>query len=610
MYIKKIVKKNKTSDKEYITYRLVESYRTEKGPRQRVLLNLGKINVSEDQFKALANRIETIVTGQQQLFPVDSNTEKEAQKISKKLIKDHLKEEEVLEIKAEKQYIPADINSVEVSDCRTYGAEIVCHEFWKRLGFNEILKKEKVPETVIPIIEALIVGRLISPGSERHTQYWSENLSSIFELTEPALRKSLSSFYRAGDRLLAIKDNLETQLAINEQELFSLNENLILMDLTNTHFEGEMAQNSKAARGHSKQKRSDCKLLTLALIVDENGFPKCSKFYPGNQSEFATFKEMMNSLIEAYNFTGKRTVVMDKGIASRDNIEYIKEINMNYVVISREKHSYQPGDDMSVIKENEKNGQKIEVKRYETPDETHLFCKSAKIIKKEEGIRSQKEKILIERLEYLKSGLSKKNRTKKYEKIIEKTGVLKDKYSRVAKFYEINVIPDDKKAFAKDIIWKKIEEKYGDAEKNEGCYLLKTNVKNFSDEKIWKIYTTLTRIENSFRAMKSFLGARPNFHQTEERADTHFFISVLGYHILNAIEYSLSLKGDNRNWGTIRNVLSSHTLNTVSFDVIHDNHKKRFQVRTPGIPEECHNDIYEALDISPDTFKRKQAFFH
>ena len=166
--------------------------------------------------------------------------------------------------------------------------EYVCHRIWNELQLNQVLIAQGVSENILPLMQALVIGRLVSPGSELHTWYWANHRSALYEFTGPALRPSLSSLYRVGDRLFDCKDALESHLAAREKDLFDLPERICLFDLTNTYFEGQMHANAKAKRGRSKEKRSDCKLLTLALVIDELGFAKYSRLYPGNQSEGKT----------------------------------------------------------------------------------------------------------------------------------------------------------------------------------------------------------------------------------------------------------------------------------------------------------------------------------
>ena len=606
MYIKKVRKKNKSSEKVYEYLHLVENVRTEKGPRQRLILNLGNLNVVEDQYKELANCIESFLSGQQSLFSFNNEIERHAKKAAR-AIREKQQNETHFAGEQQEEFQAVDVHSFEASELRSLGPEYVSHHTWKKLHFDRVLLQAGVSPQVLPILEALVVGRLIDPGSERHTWQWAENRSALYEMTGPALRRSLNSFYRGGDTLFSHKDVLEEYLSQKERDLFSLTEKMFFLDLTNTYLEGQASGNSKAKRGHSKEKRSDCKLLTLALVIDEQGFAKYSRLYPGNQAEGETLREIIESMVAMRPELGKnRTVILDKGLATEDNIVYLKKEEFDYIVVSRKKYPYQPDDEMRIIRLDEKNGVKIEVKRYEQEGEVHLLCRSKQRIAKEEGIRTRQEKIFLERLEYYRAGLSRKGRTKKYAKLLEMVGRLREKYPGASKLYDVEVVlGTSSKETARDIIWKKRQQRYDEQQGQEGCYLLRTNRDDLSDKEIWGTYTMLTRVERAFRCLKSSLGIRPNYHQKEQRADAHMFISVLAYHLLHAIEHQLRRHGDHRSWETIRKVLSTHHRLTFSYNAKKDAKVQRHHLRMCSVPEPEHKKIYQELGLSETPLNRK-----
>jgi transposase len=614
MYIKKVKKSNKNSSKIYEYLHLVENIRTEKGPRQRLILNLGSLDIPADQYKELANCIESMLTGQKELFSSDPVIEKIAAKASNK-IRSKLtdRDKEKIESATERQeavpvYENIDILSLQASELRSLGPEYVCHSTWNELRFNDVLLSSGVSKHVLPLLEALIIGRLTSPGSERHTHKWIEDLSAIWELTGKPLKYSLSSLYRAGRTLFDCKNNLETHLARREKELFSLTERMCFFDLTNTYFEGQATENSKAKRGRSKEKRSDCKLVTLALVIDEHGFPKYSKLYPGNQGESKTLKEIIESLIEANpTLVASRTVVIDAGIANAENIEYLKEKKFHYIVVNKGKKEFSTDDtdQMETIKET--GTYTLEVKRREKNGEALLLCHSTAREGKDYGIRNRQESIFTERLHYFHDGLSRKGRTKSYPKIIEMIGRLRGKYPKASKLYDIEVMPESgtqKNIKAKAILWKK-RDQYKDINKFDGCYVLKTDRLDLSDKEIWKTYIMLTRIESAFRSMKSHLGLRPIFHQNEKNADAHIFISVLAYHILHTIEYKLHRHGEKRSWASIRESLSSHQRLTIEYNVKKQTKTVRQHMRVCSRPEPDHKKIYKMLGLNEEPLPRK-----
>jgi len=612
MYIKKVRKRNRGSDKSYEYLHLVENVRTENGPRQRLILNLGSLDISPDKYKALANCIEGMLTGQLSLFKPEPEIEEHARRAVKLIVKRRSDEIET-EQAEEPEYRDIDINSIEAAEPRSIGPEYVCHNMWKELEFEKALSSAGVSSKTLPLIEALVIGRLVEAGSELHTWKWAENRSALYELSGSPVRYSLGSLYRAGDTLFSCKDTLETSLSKREKTLFSLPEKLCFFDLTNTYFEGKADKNPKAKRGRSKEKRSDCKLETLALVVDEQGFSKYSQLYPGNQYEGGTLSEMIESLTKARPELAKdRTVIIDAGIAHDDNIQYLKENNFHYIAVSRGKSDFSPDDttDMKVIRKDDKQELTIDVKRKEEEGEIYLLCRSTARQKKDRAIRTQFEKLFLERLEYYKSGLTKKGRTKKYAKILEMIGRLREKYPRASKIYEVEVIPEkelskNQTINTKDISWKKRKE-YEEQEKLDGCYVLRTDRSDLSDKEIWETYVMLTRVEKAFRSIKSSLGLRPNFHRIGNRADAHMFISVMAYHILHAIEHKLRMSGEHRSWETIRKVLSTHQRLTIEYNEKTQTGMQRHHMRICSKAEVEHKAIYKALGINYVPLRKKR----
>jgi len=450
-------------------------------------------------------------------------------------------------------------------------------------------------------MKALVIGRLTSPGSERHTWEWVENRSALYELTGGPLRASLNSLYRAGDRLFKCKEALEDHLAGREADLFDLPETMCFFDLTNTYFEGQAAANPKARRGHSKEKRSDCKLLTLALVIDAQGFAKYSRLYPGNQVESRTLAQIIESLVRLRpNLAKGRTVIIDAGIATQDNIAFLKEHHFHYIVVHRGRSDFTPADvdQMQIIQQTERYT--LEVKRRQKDNEAFLLCRSTARQAKDRGIRLRQENLFLERLQYYHDGLGKKGRTQSYPKVIEMIGRLREKYPRASKRYDVEVVAANKPGKsikAKAVIWKK-RSSCDPQDKFDGCYVLRTDRLDLSDDQIWKTYVMLTRVESAFRSMKSSLGLRPNFHQIEPRADTHLFISVLAYHILHVIEYKLGQAKDHRSWATIRDVLSTHQRVTIEYNVKEQNQVKRHHLRVCSIAEPEHKKIYRSLGLA------------
>jgi transposase len=609
MYIKKVKKQNPGTTKAYEYLHLVENVRTEKGPRQRLILNLGAIDVSPEKYKELANCIEAMLSGQQALFSPDPMVERHARQAVKNIVKKRSEEETLEKADHAPDYQQVNVASIEAAESKSLGPEYVCHSVWKELGINDLLLSKGVSGNVLPIIETLVLGRLIFPASERQTREWAKSRSAVYELAGTPLKGSLNSFYRATDTVFHYKDAIEAYLSKKEKEIFSLAETLCLFDLTNTHFEGRAMGNPKARFGRSKQKRSDCKLLTLALIIDELGFVKYSHLYPGNQQETKTLAEMIESLVALRpELANHRTVIMDAGIATEDNLAYLRQNGFHYIVVHRGKSDFTTDDtaEMKIIRDDGEFT--VEVCRKEKEKEAFLLCRSTGRIEKDRGIRNRQEQLFVERLEYYKNGLSKKGHTKVYSKVLELIGRLREKYPKASKVYDVEVVVEKtessvKSMIAKDIIWKK-RSAFEQQDAFDGCYVLATDRIDLGDGEIWRTYMMLTRVERAFRSLKSSLGLRPNFHQIERRADAHLFISVLAYHLLHIIEHRLRGHGDHRCWQTIRQVLSTHQRMTIEYDV-KEQEVRRCHLRICSRPEPDHSMIYHSLGLSGTPLGRR-----
>ena len=268
MFIKEIKKKNKGYEKEFISHRLIESYRTEKGPRHRNILNLGKLDLPKDQWKLLANQIEDEITGQQSLYPVDNHIKELAVHyaqliIQKKLMNTETNEQE----KEEPEYERINLNSLTDSKTRTLGAEYVGLSTFKKLGLDSLLFQLGFSEKQVAFAALSIVGKLVHPASEKRTRRWAQKLTSLDELLNTDFTYlSNNALYRISDLLLTHKDSIEKHLARREKNLFSLEEKIILYDLTNTYFEGSAKGNEKAQYYRSKDKRNDCPLVAAGLL--------------------------------------------------------------------------------------------------------------------------------------------------------------------------------------------------------------------------------------------------------------------------------------------------------------------------------------------------------
>ena len=593
MFVCKVKHYNKKNRREYHTFKLVESLRTERGPRQRDILNLGTdFNLPKEKWKDFANRVEEIITGQNSLFDYPEKIETIARNCARKIIR---KQSSIIPKKKDSSpdflpdYQTVDVNSVENEHARTIGAEHVVYHTLKELEVDRKLAELKFNKPHLEAALGVIAARLINPSSERKTHVWLREISGIDELMDTDFSMlSQDRVYKVSDMLLKQKKAIEDHLSFKERNLFNLEEKIILYDLTNTFFEGSGKYNKKAHFARSKEKRDDCPLVTLGLVLDADGFPKRSNVFEGNVSEPKTLKTMIKHLSNE-NTLIKPIIVLDAGIATEANIKWLKGNQYSYLVVSRKRKKDIPANlNMITVKEDDNTFVQAALVKNEDNDEVELYCHSKGKEKKEKGIKSLFQQRFEEELKKTQAALSKKNGTKHYEKVIEKIGRLKEKFKRVAHRYEVIIKKDRETNKAVTISWH-LKEK-----ENDGIYWLRTNKKELKEEQIWNIYNMLTDIEDAFRCMKSELGFRPIHHQKELRADGHIFITVLAYHFLHSINFKLRRKGIHLSWKTIRNQLSTQVRITTNMK---RKDGKMIHIRKTSRAELFHKKIYDALNL-------------
>jgi transposase len=604
----------------YTTHQLVESHRTEKGPRQRTIMHLEALELPRMRWRELAVALEAAVTGQPLPCPIAADIQAVAAGyLAQHGVKDALRHAEVdRRGPSAHELVPVDLESMSNSLIRSLGCELVGHAFYQRLGFPELMAACDLDAYQRDLAEAVILGRLIAPDSDLGTWHWLRARTSLPEFLASDLEKTgKDAVYEIADRLWRHHKALEAGLREREGKLFPRGETIILYDLTNSHFEGRCLQNPLAKRGHSKQKRTDCPLVTLALVVDARGFPLFSQIYEGNQPEPMTLVQVIKQLEEdgGVLFEGvKPTLVMDRGIATKENLALIKAEHYPYLVIERrdEAKDFEPEflgapDEFQEV-EGRSDKERVWIKKLPVVEEVagepalaRVLCFSEGRAEKEQGIDRLKEERFLVDLEKMNKSIATgyiKDTTKANQRI----GRLLERYGATASRYQITLTlaPDPSKAVG--VTWCRTN-KVKTRETLQGCYVIQTTHVDYDAERIWGLYMTLTRVESAFRALKSDLGLRPIRHQGDDRTRAHLFVSVLAYHILASIERTLRLKGDKRSWATLREDLETHKRSTITLrgatDVVH-------QVRLSSTPEKVHLEIYRILEVGDPLARRRR----
>lgn len=595
MYLRKAHRQYK--GKTYTNYVLVESVRTDKGPRQKTICSLGDLGPKpRADWLKLVRKVEAALSGQDELF--EGKDDPEVQQIVAKVDAKRAKERAVEA--AASDLISVDPTKVTTERHRAAGAVHVGHQFWQRLGLDQILHDLGLDERSRKLSCAMVLNRLIAPSSEHAMPAWFRT-TALEDILGLALEdKGEDWLYRQMDRLEPHRHRIEQALVAREQSLFNLDPKVFLYDVTSTYFEGDALLNPKAKLGYSRDKRSDCKQVLIGLALGREGFPLGHEIFAGNRQDRSTLNSMLDRLEANVGLKKGATVVVDRGMAYQQNLEEITARGLHYLVAMRQSERdawlndfaddtdfalvhranspLNPGQQKSVVK----------VKSQRQGDQTYVLCHSSGRVEKDRAIRLKQEAKFQADLDRLKARVDK-GRLVKPIKIGEAIGRLRERYPRVAPSWTIDYHPDTKTlSIARD------QARYDRIAALDGCYLLKTDRTDLSAEEIWRCYTLLTQVESAFRCLKTPLAERPIFHQLERRVDTHIFLALLAYHLVTAIETTLRRKGCHTSWATLRQTLSAHQIATI---VLPTTSGATLRMRRCSTPEPEHREIYRLLDV-------------
>src|SRR2546427_1643801 len=600
MYIRKSTRTYK--EKTYTNHLLVESIQTPKGPRQRIICSLGSLEPGPaEEWLGLAHKLQSALQGQESLPESSEQIQEWVEKARSKKRGTTPPEEDRSELT-----VTVQADKIEIEQAREAGPVHVGHQLWSQLGMNSILQEAGLSQRACTLTEVMTLNRLICPRSEHAMPDWIRRTALGDILKEDFSQLQDEALYRNLDRLHPNREHIERELANKEKTMFNLDDTVYLYDLTSTYFEGQAQRNPQAKRGYSRDKRPDCKQVVVGLVLDRDGFPKAHEVFDGNRQDRSTVSEMLKNLEKR---TGKKpgsTVVVDRGMASEDNLAEIRAEDLHYIVAGRQPERNQWLEDFE--KDNDweevirtpslrnpaQKKTKVQIKRRQKGDELYILCLSDGRQEKDRALREKHEQRLLEDLEKLKKRIDT-GHLKHLEKIHQALGRLKERYPRVARYYSLHYDAEQK-----NLSWREEADKKGIAEKLDGSYVLKTDRLDMTADEIWRTYLLLTRVEAAFRAMKSPLMERPIFHHLQHRAQTHIFLCVLAYHLLVAIEKPFLDQGVHTSWWTIRQQLSTHQVVTV---VLPTGNGNILRIRKGGTPEPIHREIYATLKIPQEVIR-------
>ena len=605
MFLKRVAKVNKATGKPREYFRLCESYRTSNTVRHFTIIQLGSLDELPDfeQKQTLARRIEQLVEQEREgCISIFAPTEDIVEQLARSFLGD-IKEKRRLDIAAGKDYHVVDVNSVKNKQVREVGAEWLCLQAVEQLKISGFLRQQDWDEETIRLAMTHIVSRATYPASELRTSQWIRENSAICELTGyPEDKITKDRLYTISHRLYSVKDELEKHLSHRTNEIFDLDDKIILYDLTNTYFEGRM-QGSKIARfGRSKEKRNDAKLVVLGVVVNTEGFLKYSNIYEGNTADSTTLEHIIKQMSLRTSATGRKpVVVLDAGIATEDNIRLLRDNGYDYICVSRSKlRHYKADTNQSPVVVLDKKEQPITLQKITVADctDNYLQVNSHAKALKEISMNSRFAERFEDGLKQIKESLDKKSGIKKSSKVWERIGRLKVKYPSIHKYYDICVKGDNNDTVI-DMTWQKKE-----VDKKEGVYLLRTNLNEKDEHTQWTIYNTIREIEYTFRVLKTDLDLRPIFHKTDEASMAHLHLGLLAYWVVNTIRHQLKQKGINNEW---RNIVRTMNTQKVVTTTMKNDRYEQIIIRQCSEPIEQARVIYKALNYKPAPFTRKKS---
>jgi transposase len=513
--------------KRHTYWALVKSVRTARGPRHHVVAYLGELQASERAGWAQVSRI--LDHRPEPAFPLfdgDMFSEPVPEKVEVR------------------------VHDARVERSRDFGDVYLGLTLWRALGLDTLLDRliprgrEDIPWSVVATI--LTLARFCEPSSELHiadTWYERTALDDLLGVSAGAVNKD--RLYRAHIRLLPHKEAIEKHLKERLTTLFDAQFDLLFYDITSTYFEGDAKANLQAKRGYSRDKRPDCKQVCIGLVVTREGLPVAYEVFDGNRSDATTLEEIVEAMEMRYG-QARRIWVLDRGMVHEQNLAYLRRRNGQYIVGTPKSmlRSYEVALTDKGWTEVEEG---VEVKLCSGPegDETFILCRSAARREKERAIHMRFEKRIEDALAKLAGRLDRAKRKPDRSQVERQIGRILGRNSRAAGLFEVKVT-EIKRAGIKGylkVTWTKRVAWRQWAELSEGCYLLRTNLTDWTAEALWLTYIQLTQAEAAFRTHKSELHLRPIWHQGEAYVQAHILFSFLAYVIWKTLEQWMSRSG-------------------------------------------------------------------
>ena len=608
MYLKASFRHNPDIQDIAAYYRLVESFRNENDRVcHRTLLNIGfwpeatreqKEKVVDYLNSKYKNALSLFEESDQEVLQWVNSFWNEM--IGKKTIDRQTMAERHKLVKVE---------SIKHREAREIGTEWLCATTWNKLKLTELFKEFGWCDEKVQLAMTQVISRAVYPGSELATSKWIKDNSAICDITGYDIHTiSKDKLYQNALDLYKYKDSIENHLSKKTNELFDLQDRIMLYDLTNTYFEGSKRKSQLARYGRSKEKRSDAKLVVLAMVINIEGFIKYSSIHEGNYVDTSDITPLLEKLPIC---TVKPIVVMDAGIATEKNLKILTLQEYKYVVVSRTKiKDYQPvqkGKETYLLTKSKKI---IRLTQVQSEKHTDSFLKVESEAKglKEEDIKNRLEQGYEQQLHLIQQSLFKPRGIKKTDKVQQRIGRAKQKYPSIHHLYNIHLDIDNATQTVKNLYWQKDIAKAEEASNKLGVYFLRTNLEGTDEALEWMIYNTIREIESTFRVLKTDLDLRPIYHKNDNATMAHLHLGLLAYWLVNTIRHQLKQSGIKDDWKEIKRKASTQksVLTTAQ-----NSYDKIIQIKRCTEPSEDLKKLHAALrSQQPKPFKQIKFVVH
>ena len=622
------VRYNPKTGRDERYYRLKESYRNALGRScTRILLNVGFVDdllpeEMRDISRALTYKYEH--QDDKELWPdalcVYSDRVRErtleywGEMVKLGSLDIISKAYEASKAKAERH---VDTDTLEHKDARDIGAEWLCLQAIRQLEFDKFLLSLGWSREDVKIAIAHLIVRTVYTPSELKSMRIMRDNSAVCQLLDLAMDAvTHRKVYSVADWFLKEKVKIEKYLCHKTDDLFKPTNRIMLFDLTNFYFEGRKENSRKAKFGRSKEKRSDCKLLVLALAINTDGFIRYSSVLEGNTADPKSLPDMVDKLTRENPAKcaddEKVLVVIDAGIATEENLKLIKEKGYNYLCVSRKALTeYTVDAAAKTVTVHDCRERPIKLQEVHTDGEDYyLKIDSPAKALKEESMNRKFKKGFEDGLQAIAASIAKKGGTKKRDAVLKRIGKLEGKYPSIARYYQIDV-SDDGKGKVTEVRWQlHLPEK-----QVFGTYFLRTNVKKIDEKTTWDYYNLIREIESTNRQTKTDLNLRPIYHRKDDRSDAHLFLGLLSYWIVNTIRHQMKKVNEARKeadpdlkaeyptpyWTEIVRIMQ--TQKSITSEAINALGEK-VKMRICSTPTEQAADIYSMLKYKTTPFRR------